>query len=155
MLALPVLVVTIALSLVLGPVPRAHAPARCPTPGDVGGLLFNLVSAAILAPIGEELFFRGFATTAWARSVGAAAPAIIRGAVFFALAHVLTLFDASFAIGRAAGAVLVPRAAAGRHRARLGVPQPAVAVRRDRAPRGVQRRSRCCSRSSRRGALAQ
>ena len=58
----------------------------------------NLVSAAILAPIGEELFFRGFATTAWARALGPAA-AIVRGAVFFAFAHVLTLFDASFETG--------------------------------------------------------
>jgi len=53
----------------------------------------------VIAPIGEELFFRGFATTAWARSLGSAWPAIARGAVFFAIAHVLTLFDASFATG--------------------------------------------------------
>ena len=52
-----------------------------------------------IAPIGEELFFRGFATTAWARSLGSAWPAIVRGAVFFAIAHVITLFDASFATG--------------------------------------------------------
>ncbi len=62
------------------------------------GLLANLVTAAILAPIGEELFFRGFTTTAWARSVGARR-AIVRGAVFFGIAHVLTLFDASFEVG--------------------------------------------------------
>jgi len=96
--ALPVLVVTIALSLVLGSfLERSASPL--PPSGDVGGLLFNLVSAAVIAPIGEELFFRGFATTAWARSLGAAWPAIVRGAVFFAIAHVLTLFDASFATG--------------------------------------------------------
>ena len=52
----------------------------------------------MLAPIGEELFFRGFATTAWARVWGAR-QAIARGAVFFALAHVVTLFDASFGTG--------------------------------------------------------
>jgi membrane protease YdiL (CAAX protease family) len=31
--------------------------------------------------------------------LGSAWPAIVRGAVFFAFAHVLTLFDASFAVG--------------------------------------------------------
>jgi membrane protease YdiL (CAAX protease family) len=97
-LALPVLVLTITVSLVLG-VFLERTPSPLPTAGDVGGLLFNLVSAAIIAPIGEELFFRGFATTAWYRSLGAAAPAIIRGALFFSLAHVLTQLDESFAIG--------------------------------------------------------
>jgi membrane protease YdiL (CAAX protease family) len=96
--ALPVLVVTIAISLVLGSF-LERTPSPLPPSGDVGGLFLNLLSAAVLAPIGEELFFRGFATTAWARSLGAARPAIVRGAVFFALAHVLTLFDASFAVG--------------------------------------------------------
>ena len=62
------------------------------------GLVANLVSAAILAPVGEELFFRGFATTAWARAIGVG-PAVVRGALFFALAHVVTLFDSSFAEG--------------------------------------------------------
>ena len=96
--ALPALVVTIALSLLLGAFLERPA-SPLPLSGDGLGLLFNLVSAAVLAPIGEELFFRGFATTAWARSLGAAWPAIARGAVFFAIAHVITLFDASFATG--------------------------------------------------------
>ena len=96
--ALPVLVLTIALSILLGAF-LERSPSPLPQSGDLGGLLFNLVSAAVIAPIGEELFFRGFATTAWARSLGSAWPAIARGAVFFAIAHVLTLFDASFATG--------------------------------------------------------
>ena len=98
LLALPLLVVTVTVSLVLGAF-LERTPSPLPTARDVGGLLFNLVSAAIIAPIGEELFFRGFATTAWYRSLGAAAPAIIRGALFFSLAHVLTQLDESFAIG--------------------------------------------------------
>jgi membrane protease YdiL (CAAX protease family) len=69
-----------------------------PVASDLGGLLANLLSAAVLAPIGEEVFFRGFATTAWARSSGAGR-AIVRGALFFALAHVVTLVDATFAEG--------------------------------------------------------
>ncbi len=96
-LALPVLAVTIALGGVLGRFVQP-APSALPESGDALGLLANLASAAVLAPIGEELFFRGFATTAWARAAGARS-AIVRGAVFFAIAHVVTLSDASFAEG--------------------------------------------------------
>ncbi len=96
--ALPVLVVTIILGAVLSSF-LERSPSVLPDARDGVGLAFNLLSAAILAPIGEELFFRGFATTAWARSLGSAWPAIIRGAVFFALAHVIALFDSSFAEG--------------------------------------------------------
>jgi membrane protease YdiL (CAAX protease family) len=65
-----------------------------PLPDATSGVdvIANLLTAAIIAPIGEELFFRGFATTAWARTL-APTPAIVRGALFFALAHVLTLGD--------------------------------------------------------------
>ena len=96
-LAVPVLVVTLTLGLVLS---RFLVPAPSPLPeaGDALGIVANLVSAAILAPIGEELFFRGFATTAWARAVGPTR-AIVRGAVFFAFAHVVTLVDASCETG--------------------------------------------------------
>jgi membrane protease YdiL (CAAX protease family) len=96
--AIPVVVVTLALSLVLGSF-LERSPSPLPESGSSLGLLFNLLSASVLAPIGEELFFRGFATTAWARALGSAWPAIARGAAFFAFAHVLTLFDASFAVG--------------------------------------------------------
>jgi hypothetical protein len=95
--AVPVLVVTIALGLVLSRF-LAPAPPVLPEASDIGGILANLLTAAVLAPIGEELFFRGFATTAWARSSGATS-AILRGALFFAVAHVVTLVDASFAEG--------------------------------------------------------
>jgi hypothetical protein len=97
LLAVPVLIVTLVLGGLLA---RFLEPAPSPLPdvSDSMGLVANLVTAAILAPIGEELFFRGFATTAWARAIGPA-PAIIRGAAFFAIAHVITLFDASFATG--------------------------------------------------------
>lgn len=95
--AVPVLVVTIALGLILTRF-LAAPPSVLPEATNIGGLLANLLSAAILAPIGEEIFFRGFATTAWARSSGARS-AIVRGALFFALAHVVTLVDATFAEG--------------------------------------------------------
>ncbi len=97
LLAIPVVVVTLVLGGLLSRF-LEPAPSALPDATDAAGMVANLVTAAILAPIGEELFFRGFTTTAWARTSGART-AIIRGAVFFALAHVLTLFDASFETG--------------------------------------------------------
>jgi len=96
-LGVPVLLVTLLLGGLLSRVVEP-GPSVLPAFGNAAGLLLNLASAAIIAPIGEELFFRGFATTAWSRSIGAW-PAIARGAAFFAAAHVLTLMDASFGAG--------------------------------------------------------
>lgn len=79
-------------------------PSPLPEANDRVGLLLNLLAAAVLAPIGEELFFRGFATTAWLRAIGPNA-AILRGGLFFAFAHVLTLSGGSF--GDAAGQAIV------------------------------------------------
>ena len=88
-LAVPVLFVTgivaAALSRVL-PIP----PSVLPPAPDALGLGFNLLAAAVIAPIAEELFFRGFATTAWRRTAGVSA-ALVRGSLFFAFVHVLTL----------------------------------------------------------------
>ena len=88
-LAVPTLflagVIAIVLVGLLGVGPEPIIPL---TP-DPDILLASLVAAVVVAPIWEELFFRGFATTAWARMTGTRA-AIVRGAVFFALVHVLT-----------------------------------------------------------------
>jgi membrane protease YdiL (CAAX protease family) len=63
----------------------------------VAGLPLLLLGPVVVlaAPFGEELFFRGFATTAWTRSIGAT-PAIVRAAIFFDVAHVLTVGGTSF-----------------------------------------------------------
>ena len=58
----------------------------------------------VIAPLGDELFFRGFATTAWARAAGTRS-AIIRGALFFSFAHILTLLATSFGSGAASALV--------------------------------------------------
>ena len=97
LLSIPVLVVTVFLGGLLARFIEP-APNVLPESVDTLALLANLASAAILAPIGEELFFRGFATTAWARTLGARS-AILRGALFFAIAHVVTVADVSFATG--------------------------------------------------------
>ena len=78
--------VAIVLSMVLPVVPTSPLP---PT-GEPGGFLINLAAGAIVAPIGEELMFRGLATTAWVRGMGERR-GLVRAALFFAFAHVLTI----------------------------------------------------------------
>ena len=51
-------------------------------------ILLTLVTVAVVAPIGEEVFFRGFATNAWGRSLGHNS-AILRSSLFFAFIHIL------------------------------------------------------------------
>jgi membrane protease YdiL (CAAX protease family) len=109
--ALPIIFVTGLISVILvsafgvtpdSPLPPAREPA---------GLVLNLIAGAILAPIGEELFFRGFATTAWVKGLGVTR-GIVRGGLFFALIHVLQIQASSVSEGLAvafiAFAVRVP-----------------------------------------------
>lgn len=108
LLAFPVVIVTSLLAAILvqfvGSTPESPLP-----PSGLGlGILVNLASASLVAPIGEEVFYRGFATTAWARTMGPRS-ALVRGAVFFALIHVLTVSGVTF--GDAAGQALVAFAA--------------------------------------------
>ncbi len=89
-MAVPVLFVTVGLGSLLirifGSAPPGPLPVAL-TPSD-GAI--NLVSGILIAPFGEELFYRGFATTAWVRGLGSRA-GILRGALLFCVAHVLTL----------------------------------------------------------------
>jgi membrane protease YdiL (CAAX protease family) len=107
LIAVPLVYVTaLLLQLLLTFLPAPPSPL--PEATDRVGLLLNLVAAAFIAPVGEELFFRGFATTAWLRSIGPRG-AILRGGLFFAFAHVLTLSGSSFeqATGQAVVAFVV------------------------------------------------
>ncbi|MGZ6265682.1 MAG: CPBP family intramembrane glutamic endopeptidase [Candidatus Limnocylindrales bacterium] len=52
--------------------------------------LIAILTVALIVPIGEEVFFRGFATNAWGCSLGRN-QAILRGALFFAFVHVLNV----------------------------------------------------------------
>ncbi len=96
-LALPVLALTGIVASVLSQFLPLPAPVLPPAT-DPAGIALNLAVAAVIAPIGEEIFFRGFATTAWARLYGTRR-ALVQGAVFFALAHVLTLGAVDLAEG--------------------------------------------------------
>lgn len=87
-------ILAVALSTLL-PIP----PGPLPNPTTAGERIADLLVVAVLAPVSEEVFFRGFATTAWARTMPRAA-AILRSGLFFAFIHVLTLGGAdTFAQG--------------------------------------------------------
>jgi membrane protease YdiL (CAAX protease family) len=64
------------------------------------------LAAALVAPIGEELFFRGFAVTAWLRDLGPRR-ALIRSAIFFAAVHVLNIQSTTFEVGAKQAALVL------------------------------------------------
>jgi membrane protease YdiL (CAAX protease family) len=66
------------------------APDTLPEARDSVEALAVVLAAAVVAPIGEEAFFRGFALSAWWRDLGERS-ALIRSAVFFALVHILNI----------------------------------------------------------------
>ncbi len=61
-----------------------------PPSRDNSALLFNLLSAALIAPIGEEILYRGVIAQAWGRQSGPRR-AIIFSAIVFAFAHTLNI----------------------------------------------------------------
>ena len=62
------------------------------------------IAAALVAPIGEEIFFRGLVTNAWARSLERR-QAIIRAGLFFAAIHIYNVAGASLDIALRAAIV--------------------------------------------------
>ena len=102
--ALPVIgltsIVAAGLVAVFHEVPESPLP---PT-GLAVGLVVQLVAGAIIAPIAEEAVFRGFAITAWAKTVGESG-ALIRASLIFALAHVINVSGSS--VGEVGGLIAV------------------------------------------------
>jgi membrane protease YdiL (CAAX protease family) len=96
-LGVPLVLATGFLALVLS-LFLALPESPLPSAPDLPGAVLNVVAAALVAPIAEEVFFRGFATTAWLRDIGPRR-AIVRGGIFFAAVHILTLGGASFEEG--------------------------------------------------------
>ncbi len=88
--AIPVIAVTIPVAAILGSLFTVTPESPLPPAGETSGFVLNLLAGVILAPLGEEILFRGFATTAWVRGLGERR-GIVRGALFFALVHVLTI----------------------------------------------------------------
>jgi membrane protease YdiL (CAAX protease family) len=70
-------------------------PEVVPTPDTPAEILLVALGAVLLIPIGEELFFRGYAVTAWLHDLGERA-ALIRSTLFFAFVHIATLTAPTF-----------------------------------------------------------
>ena len=74
------------------------APQVLPLSETLADGMMVTIAAAIVIPIGEELFFRGFALTAWRRDLGERS-ALIRSSLFFALVHVANIAGVDFVTG--------------------------------------------------------
>lgn len=89
-LTLPIVVAAALFSALLiqgtGAVPESPLPPSV----DSSALLLNLISAALIAPIGEEILYRGVIAQAWGRQSGSRR-AILFSAIVFALAHTLNI----------------------------------------------------------------
>ena len=102
--AIPVIVVTIPISAVLVNAMGVTPTSPLPPTGEATGFALQFLAGAIIAPFGEELMFRGLATTAWVRAFGPAR-GVAQAAIVFALAHVLTVSGSS--AGEALGLAVV------------------------------------------------
>ena len=111
----PVILGTAALAYVAAQAVGAAPASPLPPTGSAAGLALHLVAGAIVAPIAEELLFRGFALTAWRRTVGDRG-AIVRSSIVFVLAHVLFVggdgFGEAVSLAFVAGIARVPVALA-------------------------------------------
>jgi membrane protease YdiL (CAAX protease family) len=107
----PVILVTAVLAYVAAQLAGAAPASPLPPTGTAAGLALHLVAGAVVAPVAEELLFRGFALTAWRRTVGDRG-AIVRSSVVFVLAHVLFVggdgFGEAASLAFVAGIARVP-----------------------------------------------
>ena len=87
---IPVTLGVLVWASLLASILQVTAPATLPDAHGSAEALAVVVAAAIIAPIGEEAFFRGFALSAWLRDLGER-PALIRSALFFAFVHILNI----------------------------------------------------------------
>ena len=86
-LMVPTLLLALLLAAILSQLLGVLPAQILPDTATSGDRILILLAAAILAPIGEELFFRGFALTAWLRDLGPRR-ALIRASLFFAVVHI-------------------------------------------------------------------
>ena len=102
--AVPVIVLTIPISVIVLAIFPVTPESPLPPSGTAGGFALSLMAGVVVAPFGEEVLFRGFATTAWVRGLGIRG-GLVRAAVLFAVAHVLTI--SSSTLGDAFGLAVV------------------------------------------------
>lgn len=88
--AIPAIAVTVIVSRILLGIFPVQPVSPLPPTGDALGFAISLLAGVIVAPLGEEVLFRGFGTTAWVRGLGRW-PGLVLGALVFAFAHVLTV----------------------------------------------------------------
>jgi membrane protease YdiL (CAAX protease family) len=88
--AVPVIFVTALLANALVSIFGVEPESPLPATGTATGLLLELIAGALIAPLAEEAVFRGFAISAWRRTVGDNG-AIVRASLLFALAHVINV----------------------------------------------------------------
>ncbi len=88
--AIPVIAVTALVSGVLLRVFPVTPVSPLPPTGEPTGFALSLLAGVIVAPFGEEILFRAFATTAWVRGLGHRR-GLVLAALVFAFAHVLTI----------------------------------------------------------------
>ena len=93
--AVPVIIAVWLLAYVLAQFITQVPESPLPPTGNAVGVLLHLLAGAVIAPVAEELLFRGVALTAWRRAVGDQA-ALVRTTTVFVLAHVLTVGGDSF-----------------------------------------------------------
>ncbi|HKB28435.1 MAG TPA: CPBP family intramembrane glutamic endopeptidase [Candidatus Limnocylindrales bacterium] len=92
--AVPLVFVTALVSVVLLAIFPVTPESPLPPTGQPVGFAISLLAGVVVAPFGEEILFRGFATTAWARGIGVRG-GLVRAALVFAFAHILTISGSS------------------------------------------------------------
>ena len=92
--AIPVILATAVVANILLAIFPVEPTSPLPPTGTTLGFILSFVAGALVAPFGEEILFRGFATTAWVRGMGPRRGLVV-GALFFAFAHVLTISGGS------------------------------------------------------------
>jgi len=97
-LMVPTYLVTILLGAVLAAALGAQLPSALPVPRTAPDALATIVAAIVIAPIGEESFFRGLSLTAWWRDLGLRS-GLVRATLFFAAAHILNVTATNAADG--------------------------------------------------------
>jgi membrane protease YdiL (CAAX protease family) len=101
--AAPVILATLPLAYLISRLIPVTPVSPLPPTGESVGFAINLLAGAVVAPLSEEILFRGFSTTAWMRDMGRDR-GLVRGALFFAVVHVLTISGST--AGEAGGAAL-------------------------------------------------
>lgn len=87
--------IAVLVSQLLGGV---QAPNIVPPSRTTADVLLAAMAIIVVAPVGEEMFFRGFALAAWRRDLGARA-GLVRSALFFAVIHIVNVQSVDFVTG--------------------------------------------------------